>query len=251
MQTTDLPRTPLKALIRYAGRRPWTHAGVLISVILASLAGVAVQYGMKLLVDAMNAGHAAPVAVWRAFAVFVGGVAIETALWRLSGWSGCRAFVKAGVDFRLDLFQHVAKHGARYFADRLSGALGNRISACAGALQAIETTLAWNVIPPVTGFAGAILVLAGVHWPIAVALAVGVAALAVMLVRIGMRGRPLHRESAQASAEVSGEIVDVMSNIDLVRLFSGAAASSELFLRMSDAVAPAHEDGVEDVPYEA
>ena len=47
------PTRPIPFLLRYARLRPWMHGGLLALVVSATACAVAVQYGMKLLVDGM------------------------------------------------------------------------------------------------------------------------------------------------------------------------------------------------------
>ena len=55
---------------------------------------------------------------------------------------GARRFVAVGGDMRLELFDHLSGHGARYFADRFPGALAGRITTAANAVWTIENALA-------------------------------------------------------------------------------------------------------------
>ena len=116
----------------YLRRRPVQFCALFAVVLTAATCGVGVQYGMKLLIDAMTAPVGHRMAVQGALIVFIGLVAIESALWRTSGWLGSQTTIKAGVDIKLDLFDHLAGHAMRYFQERLSGALGHRVSATAG-----------------------------------------------------------------------------------------------------------------------
>jgi ATP-binding cassette subfamily B protein len=82
-------------------------AAVFLMVAGAASCAVGVQYVMKLLVDAMarpSEGHAA---AWWALGVFIIVIAVESVLWRLSGWLGCRTTLGIGVDVRLDLFDYL------------------------------------------------------------------------------------------------------------------------------------------------
>lgn len=127
------PTRPIPFLFRYARLRPWMHGGLLALVVSATACALAVQYVMKLLVDGMAGGPQAQTAVWTALALFIGLIAAENILWRLSGWLGCRTVVAAGVDIRVDVFDHLSGHAQRFFGENLTGALGSRITGLAGA----------------------------------------------------------------------------------------------------------------------
>jgi ATP-binding cassette subfamily B protein len=192
-------------------------------VVAAAASSVGVQVGMKLLVDGMAGPERHVGAVWYPLALFIGLIAIENALWRCGSWLGCRTIVGIGVDIRLDLFEHLAGHPMRYFADHFAGSLGNRITSTAGAVGALISTLTWNIVPPCTDFIGAVIIFTTIDWRMAAALTafVGLAASGVAL--FGERGRSLHRAFAEQGSYVGGELVDVVSNIWAVKAFSARA----------------------------
>src|SRR5690242_9793699 len=193
MSTVPYLQRPLSFLLHQAGRRPMHFIGVFSLVIGAALCAVAVQYGMKLLVDAMATGPQALSGVSFALALFIGLICVENALWRLGGWLGCRTVVAAGVDIRLDLFRHLTGQPMRYFSDHFSGALGNRITATATAAAQFIGTLIWNIVPPCTDFLGALIIFTSVDWHMAAALTLFVILIAGSLLWVGVRGRPLHQ----------------------------------------------------------
>ncbi|AWK88750.1 ABC transporter ATP-binding protein [Azospirillum thermophilum] len=221
-RTSDapFPQRPIPFFLRYVRRWPGHFGGLLALVIGAAACAVAVQYGMKLLVDAMAAPERDAAIVWGPLTLFVVLIGVENLLWRLGGWLGCRTVVGVGVDIRLDLFQHLTGHSMRYFSEHFSGSLGNRITATAGASGALISTFTWNILPPITDFIGAVLVLTTVDWRMAAALVVFVTVVASAIALIGVRGRPLHRSYADKASYVAGELVDVVSNVWAVQAFS-------------------------------
>jgi ATP-binding cassette, subfamily B, bacterial len=210
-------------LRHYVGQRPLHFTGLSMLVLSAAASAVAVQYGMKLLVDAMAGGEESRSGVWTALGFFVALIVIENALWRLAGWLGCRTLVGTGVAIRLELFEHLSGHPMRYFADHFSGSLGHRITGTAGAFGALCSTMLWNVIPPLVDFIGALIIFSGIDWRMAAALSAFVLVVAATLAWFGARGRPLHNAYAEQANAVSGELVDVVSNIWSVKAFSACA----------------------------
>jgi ATP-binding cassette, subfamily B, bacterial len=213
-------RGPAAFVTHYVRRRASQFAGLLGLVLAAATCATAVQYGMKLLVDAMALGDRGHRAVWGPLLLFVGLIAAENVLWRLGGWLGCRTIVASGVDIRLDLFRYLTGHPMRYFADHMSGALGGRITATAGAFGALSSTMIWNILPPCVDFVGALIIFMSVDWRMAVALCMFVAVVAGGLGVVGIRGRPLHQAYAERANAVGGELVDAVSNIWAVKAFS-------------------------------
>lgn len=219
-------RGVLPFTLRYLRRRPWSFAALLGLVLGAAGCAVAVQYGMKLLVDAMALGPeaAGAASVWGPLVLFLALIATENVCWRLGGWLNCRTIVATGVDIRLDLFQYLAGHPVRYFAGQFSGALAGRITGAAGSFGALSNTLIWSVVPPCVDFLGALLIFLTVDWTMAAALAVFVVLVGGGLGWFGTLGRPLHQDYAREANVVAGELVDSVGNMWAVKAFSARDA---------------------------
>ena len=79
------PERPLPYVWHYLMRRRAAYGAIFVLTVGAALCAVAVQYGMRLLVDAMTQGGGSREAVLSAFVLFIGLIAVESALWRLGG----------------------------------------------------------------------------------------------------------------------------------------------------------------------
>ncbi|TWA57812.1 ATP-binding cassette subfamily B protein [Azospirillum baldaniorum] len=238
--TDTIPDRPGRFLLRYIRRRPWSFGGLFSVIVAAAGCAVAVQYGMKLLIDAMASPDRAAADVWTPLGLFLGFIAAENVLWRLGGWLGCRTVLATGVDMRLDLFRHLTGHSMRYFSEHLAGSLGNRIAATENAATTIFRTLTWSIVPPVTDFLGAVLVLLTIHWGMAVALVMFAVVVAVAIVGLGLRGRTVHHAFAEQSARTNGELVDVVSNVWTVKAFSARGRERERLRQAFTVEAGAH-----------
>ncbi|WP_298725550.1 ABC transporter ATP-binding protein [uncultured Ferrovibrio sp.] len=212
-------------------RRPVSHAVILLSVVAAVICALGSQYAIKNLVDIVAKGETT--LVMTAFLILVGLIFADNLLWRVGGWFASRVFVRVSGDVRRDLFQHVTHHSPGYFADRLPGMLAGRISATANALFTTENTFAWNVLPPTIAVIGAIIVLSMVNPTMAGTLVVIAALLIAIIYVLAKRGAPLHHEYAANAAKVEGELVDVLSNMNAVRLFGATVMEQE---RLSDKI---------------
>jgi ATP-binding cassette subfamily B protein len=222
----DRPPFPTRALAfvwHYVVRRRWQFGTLLLLIVGAAGCATAVQYGIRLLVDAMATVEGDRTAVWRPFLLFAGLIGLESVLWRSAGWLTCRNVIATGVEIRLDLFEHLSGHPMRYFADHLAGSLGGRIGATAGSVAGIISALAWTVLPPCTDFLGALVLFLTVDWRMAGVLLLVVAVLVVALAVYGVSGRPLHQAHAKQGHLVGGELVDTITNIWAVKAFSARA----------------------------
>jgi ATP-binding cassette subfamily B protein len=219
-QPPEFLRGPGPFIAHYIRAHALQFAILFIMIIGAAGCAVAVQYVMKLLVDAMAGPRQGNDAAWMALSLFIGLTAMESILWRVSGWLCCRTTVGVGVDMRLDLFDYLNGQPMRYFAENLAGSLGQRITSTAGNFGALANTLVWRALPPVIDFIGALIVFALVNVWMMAALGVFVVLVTGGMILYGERGRHHHRSYAGYASNVGGELIDVISNMWAVKAFS-------------------------------
>jgi ATP-binding cassette, subfamily B, bacterial len=219
---------PLGFMFRYIRLRPETHLLILIAVVAAVACSVSTQYGVKYLVDTLS-GSPVDNGVWIAFLLLVCLIAADNLLWRLASWVANFTFVGVTGDLRRDLFRHLTGHSPSYFADRLPGMLTSRVTATSNAVFTVENMAMWNVLPPCAAMVAAIGFVATISIPMAASLAlVGGATVAAMF-HLAAAGRPLHHDFADKTAVVDGEMVDVVTNMPLVRAFCGRSREHHRF----------------------
>jgi ATP-binding cassette, subfamily B, bacterial len=210
---------PLAFIFRYLRLRPLSHAVILAAVLAAVGCSVGTQYGVKFLVDMLSQGVTAQ--VWKAFLLVVSLIAADNLLWRVASWIANYTFVGVTGDLRRDLFRHLTGHSPSYFADRLPGMLTSRVTATSNAVFTAENMFVWNVLPPCAATVAAIALVCTISLPMAGALAAVASIMVCVMFRLAAAGRPLHHDFASKAATVDGEMVDVVSNMPLVRAFGG------------------------------
>jgi ATP-binding cassette subfamily B protein len=227
--TAPFPRRPLRFLWHFIRPRPFLHLGAVAAVAGAASSACLAQYGLKLIVDAMAGGPANLAGVAWAAALFAGLLACESALWRIGSTAAYRAILADKAAAKLALFGHLTGHSGEYFAGRLGGALGNRVSAAGEAMQQVLHSGLFNIVPVCADFCAALFLLATVDWHLVAALASFVLLASTVLGLLSRRGGPRHNFYADRAAEVAGELVDVLSNIWLVKAFSAHAGERRRF----------------------
>lgn len=210
-------------LWHYVCRRPIGHVIVLSAVLAAVTCAIGSQYAIKNLVDVLTTPRGYDSDLIIAVAVLLGFVAGDNLLWRLAGWVSTSTFVDLGGRVRLDLFDHLSGHGARYFADQFPGALASRIATAANATWTIENSLTWTTIPPAVAVFMSIAMLSTIDARLTLVLSAAVVVLGVTIARLAARRQHLHQRFAGRAASVSGHITDVVNNIGLMRAFGAAA----------------------------
>jgi len=220
---------PFAFVMRYLRRRPISHAAILGAVVVAVMCSVGTQYGVKGLVDALASGGGHGNAVWQAFLFLMLLIFADNFLWRVASWMASFTFVGVTGDLRSDIFRHLTGHAPSYFAGRLPGMLSSRITATSNAVFTVENMFVWNVLPPCIATIAAILLIGTVSLPMAAGLTVVAGIVVVAMFRMAAAGKPLHDDFADKAATVDGEMVDVISNMALVRAFCGLSHEHDRF----------------------
>ncbi|HVJ34832.1 MAG TPA: ABC transporter ATP-binding protein [Terriglobia bacterium] len=218
---TRYAQAPSAFCLFYVRRHLVAHVLILAAVIGAVTASVSTQYGVKYLVDTLSRHATASNDIWLAFAFLVALIMSDNLLWRVAGWISNYAFVAVTGDLRSDLFRYLTGHAPSYFADRQPGMLSSRITATSNAVFTMENMMVWNVLPPCAATLGAVAFLSTISIPITVVAIFLAGGLCFVLFRLAAAGRPLHHGFADRAAAVDGELVDIISNMPLVRAFGG------------------------------
>ncbi len=203
---------------------------VIVSAVIAAVAcSVGTQYGVKYLVDSLTAGSSHASSVWLAFAFLMSLIAADNLLWRVASWTASFTFVGVTGDLRRDMFRHLTGHAPSYFSDRLPGMLTSRITATSNAVFTVENMFVWNVLPPCIATVSAILLIGTVSLAMSAGLIVIAGIMLMAMFHLAAAGKPLHDDFADKAAAVDGEMVDVISNLPLVRAFCGLSYEHDRF----------------------
>jgi len=213
----DSSDNPLRFMLGYVRAHGLGHAVILASVAAGVGCSIGSQYAVKNLVDVLSGGPDAVIS--GAFILLAGLIAADNLSWRVGGWAATKTFVRVTGDVRRDLFGHLTGHSTTYFNDRQPGTLAGRITATSNAIFQVESVFSWNVLPPCFAVVGSVAVMALISPLMAIALVAASVALGGVLVRLAASGRRLHHTYAVDAAAVDGELVDVISNMPLVRAF--------------------------------
>ncbi|WP_315707028.1 MULTISPECIES: ABC transporter ATP-binding protein [unclassified Bradyrhizobium] len=228
-QLSGYAHRPFPFVVRYLRQRPVSHLTILSAVVGAVACSVGTQYGVKFLVDSLSAGPGGVGQVWTAFAVLMALIATDNILWRVASWIASFTFVRVTGDLRRDIFRHLTGHSPSYFGDRLPGMLSSRITATSNAVFTVENMFMWNVLPPCLATIAAIVLIGTVSGAMAAGMLLIAAAMVFAMFRLAAAGKPLHDDFADKAAIVDGEMVDVISNMPLVRAFCGLRHEHDRF----------------------
>jgi ATP-binding cassette subfamily B protein len=228
-QLSGYAHRPFPFVLRYLRHRPAAHLAILMAVMAAVACSVGTQYGVKSLVDCLAGGLDRAGSVWLAFAFLMSLIAADNFLWRIASWIASFTFVGVTGDLRRDMFRHLTGHAPSYFSDRLPGMLTSRITATSNAVFTVENMFVWNVLPPCIATIAAIVLIGTVSLTMSAVMIAIAGAMVFAMFRLAAAGKPLHDDFADKAAVVDGEMVDVISNMPLVRAFCGLAHEHQRF----------------------
>jgi ATP-binding cassette subfamily B protein len=219
--TNDLSafaQRPYRFIVEIIRGYRWSHLAILLSVIAAVTFSVSTQYGVKKLVDALSdpTKHAT---VWTAFFLLIGFIAADNLSWRLAAWMGHATFTGVTGRVRRKLFRHLTGHAPSFFQGQAPGALTSRITATSNALYTAESMVTFNALPPLIATVVSILYLTTVSVAMALALTAIVGVVVAVMFYWAASGTPLHHAYAREAANVDGDMIDVISNISIVKSF--------------------------------
>jgi ATP-binding cassette, subfamily B, bacterial len=220
---------PFAFILRYLRHRAAAHVTIFVAVLAAVACSVGTQYGVKFLVDQLARGPHGGGSIWIAFAVLVGLIMCDNLLWRVASFVASFSFVSVTGDLRRDLFRHLTGHAPSFFASRLPGMLTSRVTATSNAVFTVENMFVWNVLPPCVATVFAIALIATVSTTMAAVLGIVAIVVVYEMFYLAAAGRPLHHDFADKAALVDGEMVDVVSNMALVRTFFGVGRERQRF----------------------
>lgn len=215
---SEFAHHPYRFIRRILSGYPWSHAGILLAVLGAVTCSVSTQYGIKQLVDALS-DQSRHSAVWVAFGILIALIAADNMFWRIAAWLGHSTFVSVSGSVRRKLFRHLTGHAPSFFNNQPPGALTSRISATANALYTTENMMTFNVMPPLIATFVSIIYLATVSLQMAVCITAIVAVVVLVIFYWAASGTPLHHAYAHEAAGVDGDMIDVVSNISVVKSF--------------------------------
>ena len=107
--------------------------------------------------------------------------------------------------------------------------LTSRITATSNAVFTVENMFVWNVLPPCIATVAAIALIGTVSVPMSLGMIVIAGTMVVAMFHLAAAGKPLHDGFANKAAAVDGEMVDVISNMPLVRAFCGLRYEHDRF----------------------
>lgn len=187
-----------------------------------------IPYGMKMVVESMihPNDHTLPGSkgLYVGFSVIGGAWIAMVCVFRVYGWVESYIIPKLQAALRMALIEYMLDHSYGYFLNKLSGNLSNKIMDLPRALDSIRMIVVWNM-----GASCIVLALTfGMMWSIHPVFVVMFGIWNVLHVGFSVWSARLmntpSRDNAEDKSQLTGHLVDTLSNMMTVKLFAQQAS---------------------------
>jgi ATP-binding cassette, subfamily B, bacterial len=213
-----IPKTPMRFLW-FLVRPFWKWALLaFVFVTLGQGLSTALRYILKVLIDAVENGVQDEFMLWGF--IFPVVIAVSWACWRTAGFLAVYFIPRFQVYGYNELFAYLAKHSDSYFSNRFGGAINRKLSRAVDKSIDLFEKIIWNYFPTFVEFVGVVVLTSMTH------LWIGMSILALYILLLGINfgfarwRRPYVVVYAEKSSELTGGIVDSISNMRAVHQFA-------------------------------
>ena len=218
---SSLPSFYWRALRPYRGRLLF----IALSPLMIAAENNALPYALKLVVDGISHYAGDRQDVWRMMgppvALYLGALSLMLVVFRFREWFSMQVLPRLEADLRFTLYDHVAQHSHRYFADYFAGALASKVNDLPRASLALLDFFAWRIVS-----SGSVILLAVVIVGFSVHGVYAAIIIGWVMVHLGLSvwlGRRVDRLSAihtENRSRTTGTLVDILTNFTSVRAFA-------------------------------
>lgn len=164
--------------------------------------------------------------------------------WRVSGFAGMRWFHHVREVSYKRLYEHVIMHDKSYFSDRFAGALLNKITNVVEGLQNTFQRILWEFLPITLNLVFTLYIAYFENWLFSAVLLVWICVFFLAnLVIVQRYLAPSAYESAESRSDLSGRVIDSLSNISTVHAFAAWRAEQNY---VNQAIRQVKEKGIKN-----
>ncbi|MDP3268671.1 MAG: ABC transporter ATP-binding protein [Legionella sp.] len=182
-----------------------------------------IPYSLKMIVDSLGS-HSPGQNIFAAVApaLWVGGGAWITLLViiRLQNWWQGYVIPRFQADVRMSVFDYLNKQSYHYFSNQMAGTLANKVNDLPRALDAIFMIISWYAIAAFSSIIVALILMCTINYWFAIVLLTWIIFQLYISYKLSRKVDLYSIENAEDKSELSGKIVDSLSNANAVKLFS-------------------------------
>ena len=217
------PNKPLPFAWRFVRRGWWIFLLMALLTAGGATFNMFLSYGIKELMEGVenaqgqaNIFQAVQPALWLFVGINLGMIACD----RLTGLLLIYIGPKTRAYIRETLFDYLQHHSQKYFMNNFAGSLAARVTEVGGKTMEIIWTLLLDMWPVLITFTAGFFLLYSVSADFAGVFAVWVVVYIAMAWALSSRASGLSREYAAARSKVSGSVVDALTNMTNIKMFS-------------------------------
>jgi ATP-binding cassette subfamily B protein len=187
----------------------------------------AIPYSLKLIVDAL-ANHKTGENVFTLVmpALLLGGGAwvLLLLIIRLESWWQAYVLPLFLADVRMSVFEHLSKQSYQYFSNQMTGSLANKLNDLPRALNSIFEIITWYAIAAFSSIIVALILMCTINYYFAVIMLAWIIIQLFISFRLSNKVNKYSVANAEDKSELSGKIVDSLSNANAIKLFARGRA---------------------------
>lgn len=220
---TQLPKTIGLFFWHFIKKQRLAFTFFLLAPIVMVLENNVIPYSLKMIVDALES-HPKEQHIFSvvAPALWLGGSAwiFMLVIIRLQNWWQGYVIPRFQADVRMSVFDYLNKQSHHYFSNQMAGSLANKVNDLPRALDSIFMIITWYAIAAFSSIIVALILMCTINYWFAVVLASWIIIQLFISYKLSKKVDQYSIKNAEDKSELSGKIVDSLSNANAVKLFA-------------------------------
>ena len=219
----QLPKTIGRFFWHFVKKQRLAFIFFLLAPTVMVLENNVIPYSLKMIVDALGThSKGEPIfsvlapALWLGGGAWVGMLVIV----RLQNWWQGYVIPKFQADVRMSVFDYLNKQSYQYFSNEMAGSLANKVNDLPRALDSIFMIITWYGVAAFSSIIVALILMCTINYWFAIVLASWIIIQLLISYKLSKKVDHYSIENAEDKSELSGKIVDSLSNANAVKLFA-------------------------------
>ena len=221
--SSQLPKTIGRFFLHFVKKQRVAFIFFLLAPIVMVLENSVIPYSLKMIVDALAVyTKGQNIFSLLAPALLLGGGAWVAMLVivRLQNWWQAYVIPKFQADVRMSVFDYLNKQSYNYFSNEMAGSLANKVNDLPRALDSIFMIITWYGVAAFSSIFVALILMCTINYWFAIVLATWIIVQLFISYKLSKKVDEYSIENAEDKSELSGKIVDSLSNANAVKLFA-------------------------------
>jgi ATP-binding cassette subfamily B protein len=231
--TTELPKDLASFFLYFVKKQKLAFIIFFLAPTVMVLENNAIPYSLKMIVDALES-HLQTQNIFKtvAPALLLGGGSwlFLIIVLRLQNWWQAYVIPRFLADIRMSVFDYLSKQSYQYFSNQMAGSLANKLNDLPRALNSIFELITWYVIAAFSSIIVSLILMCTINYCFALILLTWIILQLFISFKLSKKVDHYSITNAENKSELSGKIVDSLSNANAVKLFSRRKAELSYIL---------------------